>query len=318
MANVLDPEYVSMGFGLGLPILTYLYLFMATKPRWIRTAPRPQVGEEPELPQKIRPALAGLFFDGKLDEHEIAATIVDLFIKGYLGVLDKGDKIVIIRQKSIEGLPFFEYQIARHLINKESIAKSELEIEARINRKLYDEHISEALRSLYQEGVEHRFFFEDPNWRYAWYYLAGLVLFFLGLGTFIVLLGLLFDFPTVLFLPLGLILTGTTIIGGAKRISAMGPGGRLIQETWHDYRQELAHFQPKGKPEVYLQYLPYAFALAVENEWTTRWKDQVFRTPNWFTSFGAPTSDEFLAKLRPVVYALARNLFALRDPAFRD
>src|SRR3970282_652172 len=98
MALVIHPEYLTLGFGLGLPAVTFLYFFWLSRPRWIRSAPPPKVGAEPELPQQIRPALAGLFIDGKIGEPEIAATIVDLLIHGYLGILDKEEKIVLVKQ----------------------------------------------------------------------------------------------------------------------------------------------------------------------------------------------------------------------------
>jgi|GEM_PF-7036144 len=318
MAIVLNPEHLTLGFGLGLPAATYLYLFWVTRPRWIRSAPRPQQGEEPTLPQNVRPALAGLFMDGKVGEPEIAATIVDLLQQGFLGIVDKGERIVLIKQKQLDGLPPFEKTIAEHLLAKGTIVKSELEIEQRINRKLYDEHLSAALRSLYQEGVTRGFFAEDPNNRYAWYYLTGLIIFFLGLTSFGLLLRSFGDQPILLFYPLGLLLTGTTVVTRARSLTKLTPGGRLMQEVWHDYRQELIHFKPKESRNAYLQYLPYAFALGVEEMWTNRWKDTVFERPEWFTSFGIPTREDFLQKLRTMVGALARDLYATRDPALKD
>jgi len=318
MALVINTEYLTVGFGLGLPAVTFLYFFWLSRPRWIKSAPPPKVGAEPELPQQVRPALAGLFIDGKIGEPEIAATIADLFLHGYLGVLDKEDKIALVKQKKLDDLPRFEKTVAEHLLSKGTIVKSELEIEQRINRKLFDEHLSEAIRSLYREGVEHGFFREDPNKRYAWYYLVGLIIFFLGLVSFGLLVRFLGDTPTMLFYPLGLLLTGTTIIARAKHITMLSSGGRLIQEVWHDYRQELVHFTPSEKADVYLKYLPYAFALGVEEKWTSRWKDVAFEGPEWFTSFGIPTREDFLQKLRVIVSALARDLFAVRDPALKD
>jgi hypothetical protein len=316
--SAINPEYVSVGFGLGMPLLTYLYFFIASRPRWISAKPRPQEGDEPVLPQKVSPALAGLFLDGRVGEEAVAATIVELITHGFIGLLDKGDKVVLIKQKSLDDLPVFEQTIAEHLLSKGTVVKSELEIARRINRQLYDAHLSAALRSLYQEGVAHRYFFEDPNVRYAWYYFVGLVIFFLGLLAFGLLVPMFTDAPTVLFFPLGLIVTGTTIISRAKTASALSKSGRLIQEVWHDYRQELIHFQPGKRPDVYFTFLPYAFALGVEKQWTERWKDEVFERPEWFTSFSAPSREEFLKKLATVCRGLARDLYALRDPALKD
>ena len=318
MALTIDPERFAVGFGVGLPAFIYLYLLWTKKPRLIRSAPPPQVGSEPEVPQQVRPALAGLFLDGHLTESEIAATIVDLFVRGYMGVLDKGNAIVLIKQRQLDDIPLFEKTIAEHILSKGSIVKNELEIERRINQKLYDEHLSEAIRSLYQEGLSHGYFIRDPNVQYTWYYLAGLLIFFAGIGSFGLLISHFGETPTLLFYPLGLMLTGSTIITQAKRISAISGSGRLIQEVWHDYRQELVHFRPNEKHDVYLKYLPYAFALGVEEAWTNRWRDIVFERPEWFTTFSVPTREEFLAKFKQVVRALARDLYALRDPALKD
>lgn len=315
MALTIAPENFAVGFGVGLPALLYVYLFWTRKPRLIRSAPPPKIGPEPDLPQQIRPALAGLFLDGRITEAEIAGTIVDLFVRGYLGVLDKGEVIVLIKQRRLDDLPSFEKTIADHILVKGSIVKNELEIERRINRKIYDEHISDAIRSLYKEGLAHGFFARDPIAQYAWYYFAGLMIFFAGIVSFGLLVRFFSETPTLLFYSLGLLLTGSTIITQAKHMSALGRGGQLMQEIWHDYREELRQFRPFDKHDVYLQYLPYAFALGIEDAWTARWKNVVFQRPEWFTTFEVPTREEFLAKFGRVIKVLARDLYALRDPA---
>lgn len=318
MTLVLDSEQMAVSFGLGLPTIIYLYLLWMNRPRPIRSASPPKTSTEPELPQNVRPALATMFLDGRITESAIAATIVDLLARGSIGILDKGDRIVLVKQRQLSSLPLFEQTMAEHLLTRGSVAKNAPEIEQRINRKLYDQHISQAIRSLYQEGIAHGFFSRDPNAQYARYYLAGLLVFFAGIVSFGLLLRLLGETPTLLFYPLGLLLVGSTLIIKAKHIAPIGLSGRMIQEVWHDYRQELRQFCPTEKHDVYVKYLPYAFALGVEGAWTARWQSVIFTRPDWFTTFETPTRDEFISKLSQVVKALARDLYALRDPALKD
>jgi hypothetical protein len=310
---------LSLGFGLSSPLVTYFYFALMGRPKKIKRASHPQDYGQPALPQKVSPALAGLFGDGKVGEAEIAATIIDLLHKGYLGVLDKNDKIVLVKQKRLDRLPKFERTIAEHLLSRGTVAKSELEIEHKINRQLYDPHVSEALRLLYEQAVQEKFFLADPNRLYAWYYLVGLLVFFGGVILLVFLLPSFADRSFLLFYPLGLILSGTTIIFKARDLPLVAAYGYRLMESWLNFREELVHFTPtRESPDNYLRYLPYAFALGVEQEWTEAWKDEVFGQPDWFTTFETPTRKEFLGKLSGVVKALSRDLFALRDPALKD
>jgi hypothetical protein len=313
MATTLD--YIATLFGFGLPLLTYVYLSLTTLDRG-GTFAKDQ--GEPRLPESIPPALAGLYFDGKLSENEIAATIVDLMERKYLNIVEKGENIVILKQKPTEALSLLDRVVAERLIEKGKVAKSELEIERKIGKKLYDDEFSQALRTLYREGVKEAVFADDPNERYTKFYLVGLLAFFVGLFTFPFLLPKFSEQGSLLFFPFGLILGGTILIDRAKRINAWGPSGEKRREAWRQFRQNLVSFRPDRERDSYLTLLPYAFALGCEKEWTAVWSDRAFQPPEWFVSFKTPSRREFLERLSGVVSLLARDLFSTRDPALKD
>lgn len=310
-------DLIAFAFGAGLPLLLSYSLWVFGERHRSKPSVRPVSLNRPEPPQGILPALANLFHEGKLSDRALAATIVDLMRRSYLNIVDKGDRIIVLKQKQFDDLMLFEKTVAEMLVARGSVAKTDLEIQRRARHALHDARLSEAIRSLYHEAVSLNYFTADPNDRYALLYLIGLAIFFVGLLVVPALWGFLDSSPFILFYPTGLILSGTVLIDRAKNLSALTVSGELAQDAWQGYRSALASW-PTANPDLFVEYLPYAYALGVEREWSSRFYDEPFTVPDWFVSFASTSREDFVGKLSQVSLGLARDLFALRDPALRD
>lgn len=143
-------------------------------------------------PENLRPAELGTLIDQRADTLDVTATIIDLAVRGYLTIKEetknwlfgKTDYTLTRTKKTAEGLlPYESYLINEIFKSSDAITISSLK------KTFYDE-LAEVKTKLYEHVVTKKLFAKNPDsirTRYVvlaiFMVIAGLVLFFVGLGN---------------------------------------------------------------------------------------------------------------------------------------
>ena len=124
-----------------LPLITViLMMFMFFRRRSDHILHLRTMSSQP--PPKVPPAIVGVLIDGTIGAREIAATLIDLAQRGYLNIINKGEKefSFIIRRGSslekLEGISSFERVLLSKIFLPKSYRSSVGDIEMRIGRHI--------------------------------------------------------------------------------------------------------------------------------------------------------------------------------------
>ncbi len=250
-------------------------------------------------PEEVSPAEAGLIWDTSFDGRDIAAALVDLAVKGYIKLHDKGKLYGILGPRNIEveilkvpgtEVPEEERKILSIIASgnlhpgaRFSLAKLSKD-QKRELKKVEDEIVSNLKRKGYIERwvswypVVIPFFVAFLSiWGFPFFagYLASK-----GLAGRAKVLGL----PDIFAADVLLFINVFICMIWAKTLARLSPKGRLIQKKLEGFEEfvrsvEIDRLKTMYPPEKYTavfeKFFPYAIALGLASKWVDKW-EQLF------------------------------------------
>lgn len=271
------------------------------------------------LPMALPPAIVGVLYHQKVTSREIAATLIDLAIRGNIFILDRQRDFAFAKNHFDLRLVSYE-RILLSKIFDEHVFSNREDIEKRINDHLYSKKISIFTAGVYNLATRLGYFKVNPQQIHSKYRLAGLLVFFVSLVGFLLSFNFS-DYPYLSFVWVGMMITALVAISIAQKIPLRTPLGREALSNWLAFRQflnskEKVPFSYRNI-ETFEKYLPYAIALDCEVAWAKRFSQESFAIPKWFISsksgFGL---QDFCLALFPIVSYISRSLAAIREPGF--
>ena len=274
--------------GFLIPILVFLILF----PVWIVKG-RDPVGKPCEVmfepPEGMTASECGTLIDQKVDMRDISAGLITLAVKGYLvieadkpGLLgSRNSTIVLTGKQPSDDLGEFETLLLTKLqAGGTNIEKSEL-------TTLVGTDISSLQHVLYGCLVKRGYYLQAPNDSTTNGCLAGLgIAFLIGL-----LLHSMFSFGAdETSYVLGGIMAFALIIGYSKIIPKRTQKGadmanqvKGFEAAMRGRRNYLEWVADKKIAEAkYEEYLPYAIAFGLVQQWSDTFKEVVTGSPSWY------------------------------------
>ena len=275
-----------------LPVLVFIFMFGLWWKKGRDPKGRGTIIAEYEPPRGMKPTLVGSLIDEKVDDRDITAGLIYLAEQGFV-------KIKRLENSGIVGwLTGIDYEL--------TLLKDESEIPEKIEKdiaKLFfynpkagamiklseikktSEFRKKALSlksDIYEEMVTGGYFIKNPRRIIVGYVATGIlvgligsqiVIFFGGVamitsfisGLIIIIFGLLMKKKT----PLGA--ETKDELRGFKEFLSMTEKDRL------DF-----HNAPGKSPEQFMQFLPFAIAMGVENKWADQFKDVYINQPSWY------------------------------------
>jgi len=236
-------------------------------------------------PDGFLPAELGTLYDTKVHDSDLAATIVDLAVRGYLKIIESEDKGLIgtsksftlkLLDKSQNDLKDYEKNILTGVFGSASERRlSELSSRAKemsTNRKSVE-------TILYKEMATKGYFVSNPETVRGGY--VGVAV-FLGIGATWLIGG---NFPALwIVLVICSIMLGLFGLIMPKRTME---GQRLYEQTlgFKEYleKAEKYRMQWQEKEHIFEKFLPYAMAFGVVDAWTNALKD-VIQPMDWYQS----------------------------------
>jgi uncharacterized membrane protein YgcG len=327
------PVTYRLHWPVSLPVLVLLVGFRQWW-KWGREPRRGTIVVRYEPPEDMTPAEVGTLLDHKAQPHDLAATLIDLAVRGYLRIDEK-------RNASGSSEPDYDFHLLRPPAEWGEILPHErLPLEAmfsdrisapeereavgaapgaghppRVPRQTPDSYASVSLfllstclprvtqktrEAIYDRLLKRGFYARRPHHAGGAYYFLAFVL---ANAALFVALGTAADGndPTVPLLGLG----GTVVllVGFALVMKARTPAGVRALEHILGFRQFLSRVESDRlrrvpvTPEMFERYLPYAMALRVESRWAAAFADLYDTPPSWYRSrSGSPFRTTLLAR----------------------
>ncbi len=270
-------------------------------------------------PMALPPAIVGALYHQKVTSREIAATLIDLAIRGNIYIMDRERDFAFAKNNFDKRLISYE-KILLSKIFSEHVFSNKEDIEKRINDHLYSKKISLFTSGVYNLSTRLGYFKTNPQNIHSKYRLVCLLILFVSLGGFLVSFGFT-DYPYLSFIWIGLMITALVIASLAQKIPMRAPMGREALSNWLAFRKFLTSKDripfSLNNVESFEKYLPYAMVLDCEVAWAKRFSEESFAIPRWFISSKDGFSlQDFCLSLFPIVSYISRSLASVREPGF--
>lgn len=265
-------------------------------------------------PGDLRPAEVGTLVDERVDTRDIAATIVDLAVRGYLTIEEGpsgnllGKRTYILRKTAEPGsrdrrgeLAPYEKTIYQKLFaSGESVTTEDLE-------NTFYKTVRKASDQLYADLTRKGLFLGRPDRVRKVWLESGWFVF--GTGVFVLFVALSDEsgsFPLEPGLGLAAAVCGLIVVAFSRlmpRKSFSGKRAALEILGFEEYlaRAEKEDLKLQEKKGIFETFLPYAISLKVVEQWVRAFEGVLDQNPDWFIGAEGP------GRFRPVIFARSIN-----------
>jgi uncharacterized membrane protein YgcG len=274
--------------------------------RW-RTAHRPAQTIIPQyepLPE-FKPMFTGILFDNRLDTRDITACIVYLAQQGFISIRQTTDKVVwlfdvtdyevTLLRSSEEVETEFQRQVLTLLFGPFTgvgVTKKLSDIKSDEAQRRKNYATIQVLRKTVIAELEKQGLLEQTISR-ATRISIGVVLVFIS-QYFLPAILLLGPFTIAFIIGAGLTILILLIVGFERR-TRKGYEALNYLKGFKDFlsvtetERYKFHNAPALSPQQFMEYLPYAIAFGVEEEWSEVFKDIQISQPDWYSSASGST-----------------------------
>ncbi|OQA04482.1 MAG: hypothetical protein BWY68_00279 [bacterium ADurb.Bin400] len=303
-----------------MPSITFIFMILIIAYKVRRTRIDVPDKEVPAPPMAIPPALVGVLFHQKVRSREVAATLIDLAIRGDIVILDRERTFAFGKGRFDQRLLGYE-KILLSKIFKNNLSADRLEFERRINDHFYSKKISLVSAGIYALATRLGYFKTNPQRIYAKYRFAGMLGIVLGVAGFFLSVSYFTNPPYLVFFWVGMMLSAIELTLLAYRLPIRTIVGQETLSNWLAFKKYLSNPEPlpysHDLSEMFQRYLPYAIVLDCEAAWAKRFENHNFALPNWFvTEKNGLGIGDFCLALFPIISYVSRSLVALREPGF--
>jgi uncharacterized membrane protein YgcG len=282
-----------------LPVVAFLAYFIA----WRRIGKDPQLARSVmvryEPPEDLKPSEVGALVDGRVDQHDVSALLVDLAVRDYLRIEETEDVTAwVFRSRSYtfhrvkepgewRALQPFEREMLEGLF-QDGAASVEL---SKLTNRFYTS-LEKIQRAIYDSLTKRGYFRVRPDWVRSgtsvmtWVALVGGGL--LAMGSVLTLdasplvAGGAALVTIAVVLLFSRIMPALTLKGALARLEVLG-----FEEFLSRAERERLKL---ATPETFEAYLPYAMALRVEEQWAEAFEGIYTEPPQWYAGHTAGTT----------------------------
>lgn len=307
--------------GIVLPLLTWLYLLMFIAYQVRRQAVDSPKNETGAPPMALPPALVGVLIQQKVGPREIAATLIDLALRGDIMILDRERDFAFAKNKYDQRLLSYE-RILLSKIFRENMVSGQREIEERISHHLYSKKISAVTAGIYTLATRLGYFQQNPQSTHRKYQIIGILGTIIGISGIALSIMIFQNPPYIVFFWIGMTLSTIIIAALANKIPTRTILGQEALSNWFAFKKYLSSKEKLPfsyeNQETFQRYLPYAVVLDCEVAWAKRFSKQNFVLPDWFVSTRSGLGlEDFCLSLFPIVSYVSRSFAAIREPGFK-
>ncbi len=254
----------------------------------------------------LPPAVVGVIVNQRLTNREIAATLLDLARRGYLTIVEKGDRFMFVARKSDYGSLYpFERTLLSEILNRQGFD---------VGADVYKESVSSIFVGVYDLVSRMGVFQHNPRQVHLRWKLTGILTSIVGTAGTVVALKILPDPPFAALFWIGLIAAGIIIFDLGGGYIHYTEGGKDILREWLAFSEYLKSSSSISATDIaesrFLEYLPYALVLNCSDEWVKRYKDAPFIAPSWYITVSNQVGVEpFYNSLKPTIDKISRGIY---------
>lgn len=270
---------------LGGPAALYALWYRSGRDRAV-----PMVAEYlPEPPDELAPGLAGALLDETVDMRDIISTLIDLARRKAIsitevkeeGLFRMGTDYIYRRERSDVALLPYEKQLLNAVFGKRDERKL-----SDLRNKFY-EKLPGLSESMYKALVDEGLFPRNPNTVRTIYYVLGFLGLAAAVGVTVVLLATFGGLTSAAALPgIGLGITALGLVILARYMPRKTDKGAETGARWQAFKVYLKNIEKysdiEAQKEIWDQWLPYAVAFGIDNEYIRKFARVDAPAPGWW------------------------------------
>jgi len=296
-------SYLGLLFAVLVPLSTFVILFR----RWQRDGKDLPIGTitvKYNPPNNLIAAEAGTILDQKVDSVDITSILFDLARLGYLSIeevqtekfffLKKKDfKIKILKENGFDK----EKPLKKFLSGLKKEGGKEFLI-SELKGEFYM-HVSAVTEELYKSVKEKKYFYGNPDTIRKKYYGFGFAALFIGMWATPFAIGMLSAIVSTAAglivggIMFGIILSGIITLSFASKMPKRTYKGREVLTDILGFKEFLVRVEKERlnrmldkNPTIFFDFLSYAIALGVVDEWAEHFKGLQIASPDWYNVHG--------------------------------
>ncbi|HMO78395.1 MAG TPA: DUF2207 domain-containing protein [Candidatus Paceibacterota bacterium] len=293
VATLIYEKISYLPFGFGVAILWLLYFARSVyRLRSKDRSNRPVIAQYEPLKGYL-PMYTGVLFDGQLDPRDITAGIVYLAEQGFIKIKRTGKKVLVIFEvtdyeitllRPLAELPNkFLREVSGLLFSENTAVPATVMLSSLSQNRVANSKLILSLRAAIREDLKASGLITTnlPPWTTSKTVLLILLVLFFGPLLFIEN-----GFGLVIFVFITSVFIGVMAL--VDRFTARGhelknhlEGFKLFLSVT-DKERFAFHNAPEKSPELFMEYLPYAIALGVEDKWAKVFADITIPEPDWY------------------------------------
>jgi uncharacterized membrane protein len=241
-------------------------------------------------PKELTPAEVGTLVDERCDLTDITSTLVDLAVRGHLKIKQlKTDSLFFMSNKDYEfektdppagstPLKPFEVMFLNGIFERQVSGTKSLLSNLRGS---FAPTLRSVGNAIYDSLTTQKIFRHNPDSTRAIYMSAAVVLFFIGICSFVLwqVLALGVVTTAIIIACFSPAMPARTRKGSELKRQSLG-FARFVQET----EKERIRLLAQDDPTIFGRLLPYAMVLGAADRWADAFKDLGLQPPDWYTS----------------------------------
>lgn len=296
-------SYLGFILGVLIPLSVFIFLFR----RWKREGkdlPAGTITVKYKPPKDLTAAESGTILDQKVDSVDITSILFDLARLGYLAIEEvQTNKFLFLKTKDykIKILKEMDLGKERHLREflKGLKAKGGNEFLISDLKGEFYKYVKDVTEELYKSVKKKKYFYGNPDEVRKKYYGFGFAALFIGAWATPFAFGMLSAFVSysmggiVAGLTGGVALSGLITLGFASAMPKRTYKGREVLTDILGFKEFLVRVEEERlkrmldqNPTIFFDFLSYAIALGVVDEWAQRFKGLQIEAPDWYTTYG--------------------------------
>jgi uncharacterized membrane protein YgcG len=249
-------------------------------------------------PDNIRPAQFALVRNEEVRGTDVAATIVDLAVRGYLRIDEVGGnkrhpdyRLVRLREQDAQLLPYENTLLASLFVGQSDVVLSQFE-------DTFAAKLEVVKNMIYSDGVERGWFSERPDKIVRRWRAIGFLLTLVGAGS----LAAAIAWTKLALLPIPILIGGLLLWMLAKRFpsrTAAGTGVRRRAGGFEIFMRDSEGTRARWAEQrnIFSEYLPYAVVLGIATKWAKTFEplgaEAMIGTEAWYTGREPFSADRF-------------------------
>jgi uncharacterized membrane protein YgcG len=288
-------SYLGPVLAILFPLFTFVFLFK----RWYREGKDLPVGTitvKYRPPKDLTAAEVGTIFDQRVDTVDITSILFDLARLGYLSIEEiETNKFLFLKKKDykIKILRDMDLGKEKHLREflKGLKAKGGKEFLISDLKGEFYKYVKDVTEEIYKSVKKKEYFYGNPDKVRKKYTGFGAAALFIGIWAVPFSFGLFS--VSVTAVAVGIALSGLITLCFGPAMPKRTYKGRKILTDIFGFKEFLVRVEKERlkrvleqNPTIFFDFLSYAIALGVVDEWAERFSGLQIETPGWYTTYG--------------------------------